>query len=641
MTDLFVLDDFSVDLDKDGTRVRLADSISLTVRRGETLCVVGESGSGKSVTFLSSVRLLEFSAPLVLSGSVRFEGRELLGLSQREMAGVRGRGIGLVFQEAMEALNPTKTIAAQLIEAYVVTHRENGGSRADREMLGEAARSAASLLEEVGMVDPDVVMRKYPHQLSGGMQQRVMIAMALIGDPAILIADEPTTALDVTVQAEILTLLKRLQRQRDMSCILITHDMGVASEVADRVAVMYAGQVVEVGPLKEVLASPLHAYSKALLECVPRPNKRLEGRMRSIRGGVPSPGHMPPGDRFAPRNPLATERDRSQSPPFRNLDGGRRMVRAWEPITEWTAEAIDSLTRDSQGVESRRATVTSEPVVTLASVSKTYGKVVRRTVGKSGVNAKWRPTREEGTRALRDIDLTVFAGEFFGIVGETGSGKSTLGKIIVDLEYADHGSQLEVAGFSLAQKRTFAAERELRKRVQMIFQNPQDSLDPRRTIGQAIAEPLHALTSLSRTETRTRVEEMIDAVGLAAGTIDKYPSEVSGGQRQRVAIARAIAPRPKVIVADEPTSALDVSVQGQILNLMLDLQAELGLTYVFITHNLSLITAVADRVGVMYRGELVEVATADDLLRGAQHPYTQSLLAANPDPFELPARQLP
>jgi oligopeptide/dipeptide ABC transporter ATP-binding protein len=480
------------------------------------------------------------------------------------------------------------------------------------------------------MVDPTEVMRKHPHQLSGGMQQRVMIAQALMGDPELLIADEPTTALDVTIQAEILQLLRRLQKDRNMSCVLITHDMGVASEMADRIAVLYAGQVIEVGPTESILAHPQHAYTKALLECVPRPNVRLDGRMRTILGSVPAPGTAIAGDRFAPRNPLATTRCLTEPPPVRISADGQRLVRSWQPVEAWTQEMVDILTSwDPEAARSRSAP-SDEPIIVLDGVNKTYAK--GRSAFSRGPRGKG-PRGDGGVRAVRDLRLTVYRGELFGLVGETGSGKSTLGKLVVDLERADPGSAINVAGFDLGAKRSHGEERELRRTIQMIFQNPQDSLDPRRTVAQAIAEPLKALTAMDKAARAVRIAEMLDAVGLPARMGERHAGELSGGQRQRVAIARALAPSPGVIVADEPTSALDVSVQGQVMNLLLDLQAEFGLTYIFITHNLSLITAVADRAGVMYRGELLEVASATELVAHPSHEYTQRLLAANPDPF--------
>ena len=613
---IFELSDLTVDIAVEGGHLELVDAVSLSVRAGEILCVVGESGSGKSVTMMAALRLMEFTSPIGIRGSARLGEDELLRLSQRQMSRIRGRRVGVVFQEAQDALNPTKTVASQLAEAYALSHglRSARGRRESRR--GDGLSAAVGLLHEVGL--DDRVLPLYPHQLSGGMQQRVMIAMALIGDPDLLVADEPTTALDVTVQAEILKLIRRLQRDRGIACVLVTHDMGVASVIADRIAVIYAGQVLEVGPRDVMLRAPQHAYTKALLECVPRPNTRLVGRMRTIPGQTPQPGKMPKGDRFAPRNALATERDLAEPPPIVWSADRTHMVRSWDPVEQWTDEAVNRLTGYAAGAGDApvNASARREPVVELKGVNKTY---------------------DAAHRAVKDLTLTINRGEFFGIVGETGSGKTTLGKLILDLERADPGSLITVAGHDLSHRRGLKAERALRREVQMIFQNPSGSLDPRRTVGESIAEPIRALTDLNRAGIQSRVRKLLDDVGLPQGAEGRYPSELSGGQRQRVVIARAVAPRPSVIVADEPTSALDVSVQGQVMNLLLDLQREFGLTYIFITHNLSLVTSVADRIGVMFRGDLVEVL--DSALPSAQpqHEYTRALMAANPDPFVSPA----
>ncbi|MEU8091627.1 ABC transporter ATP-binding protein [Micromonospora chalcea] len=631
---IFELSDLTVNLSVEGGQLGLTDAVSLSVAAGEILCVVGESGSGKSVTMMAALRLMEFTSPIDLLGSARLGEHELLRLSQRQMSRIRGRRVGVVFQEAQDALNPTKTVAHQLAEAYALSHdmRSVRGRRDSRR--GDGLSAAVGLLRDVGL--DERVLPLYPHQLSGGMQQRVMIAMALIGEPDLLVADEPTTALDVTVQAEILKLIRRLQRDRGIACVLVTHDMGVASVIADRIAVIYAGQVLEVGPREVMLRAPQHAYTKALLECVPRPNTRLVGRMRTIPGQTPQPGKMPKGDRFAPRNALATERDLTEPPPMVWSPDRTHMVRAWAPVTHWTDEAVNRLTGYTAdgGNTPVDAAARREPVVELKGVNKTYG--VTRQKDYHSIHEHGVPTQgrlASAHRAVQDLTLTIHRGEFFGIVGETGSGKTTLGKLIVDLERADPGSLLSVAGHDLSHRRGLAAERELRREVQMIFQNPSGSLDPRRTIGESIAEPIRALTELNRAAIQKRVRKLLDDVGLPRDAEKRYPSELSGGQRQRVVIARAVAPQPSVIVADEPTSALDVSVQGQVMNLLLDLQREFDLTYIFITHNLSLVTSVADRIGVMLRGELVEVLDPTAASAPPRHEYTRALMAANPDPF--------
>ncbi|HWL59884.1 MAG TPA: ABC transporter ATP-binding protein [Microbacteriaceae bacterium] len=627
MSALLRVTDFTVEVETDNGRLALAEEVGFAVRRGETLCIAGESGSGKSVTVLSIARLLEFTAPIRLSGSATLDGIDLVAQDQLEMSRLRGARIGVVFQEAMEALNPTMRIGAQLLEAFRLhAHPRRGVGRAELDRAGRA--KALSLLTEVGMADPEAVMTQYPHQLSGGMQQRVMIAMALVGDPDLLIADEPTTALDVTVQAEILRLLRRLQRQRDMACVLITHDLGIAAEMADRIAVMYAGEIIESGPVEQMLRRPQHPYTKALLECVPRPGVRVAGRLRTIPGAVPAPGAKPPGDRFAPRNALATERCHTEPPPV--LVDGDHMVRSWAPVTEWTPELVERLTGPEESPVDAARRAPGDAFLVLEHVNKTYARNARRQT----TRADRRGAADVSvTRAVMDLSLTIRRGELFGVVGETGSGKSTLGRLMLDLEKPDPGSRIRLGEIEYGRRRRRRAELELRREIQAVFQDPHGSIDPRQTVAQAITEPMRQLLPIGRAERGRRVLELLDAVGLPATTARKYASELSGGQRQRVAIARAIAATPKLIVADEPTSALDVSVQGQIVNLLLELQRELDLTYVLITHNLSLITSIADRVGVMQGGRLLEVADAETLLRSPGHEYTRRLLESNPDPF--------
>ena len=629
MTLAFELNDFSVYLESPSGRVCLVDAISIDVRRGETVCVVGESGSGKSVALLSSIRLLEYTAPVTFEGEVLLGEQNLLDLGQREMTRIRGNRIGVIFQEAMDALNPTQTIRSQLVEA----HRLNVGvGRRGSPGAMDPLRKAISLLEEVGIHEPETVLKSYPHQLSGGMQQRVMIAMALMGDPEVLIADEPTTALDVTIQADILRLLQRIQRERSMACIFVTHDMAVAATIASRIFVLYAGQVIESGPARSILTSPKHAYTKALLECIPKANTRFEGRMPTIRGAVPAPGSWPAGERFSPRNPLASDRSFSEPPPVSYSEGGAHMVRSWTPVETWTPELTAKLTgvQPVREQQPSRAVPSAEPVIELADVSKTYGRRSSRAVKRAAVE---RENERAPRRAVDGLDLTIFGNELFGIVGESGSGKSTLAKLILDLERPDPGSAITIQGRDITRNRSRADELAFRENIQMVFQNPLDTLNPRRSIEQSICEPLVNLQGMEQSSARVRAKELIDAVGLPSSYLGKHPNDLSGGQRQRIAIARALAPHPRIIVADEPTSALDVSVQAQIINLLLDLQLEFDLTLVMITHNLSLITSIADRIGVMYRGELVETLDGERLLSGEfAHPYTRRLLEANPAP---------
>lgn len=589
----------------------IVTDVEFSIQPGEVLCLVGESGSGKSVTALSLMRLLEFTSNVTVRGTANLGEVDVVSLDQDQLADIRGRRIAMIFQEAMEALNPGRRIGDQLIEA------------APRGQEKQASHNKAiGLLARVGLIDPEGAMQQYPHQMSGGMQQRVMIAMALMSDPELLLADEPTTALDVTIQADILTLLSELQRERGMSCIFITHDMGVAAEIADRIAVMYAGRIVEIGPVEQILRDPKHPYTAALLACVPRPGRSRGSELQTIPGSVPSPSLQVPGCRFAPRCDRAVDRCASDVPPLARVspqDGAEHRCACWNPVLKTDREVIPIEQRES------RANSYDDAIVSLSHVTKTYSRRAR-----SGNFArKAKGSAADDTVAVDDVSLRVFRGEIFGLVGESGSGKSTLGRLAAGLEAAT-GGDVHVDGVDLTAIRGRKAESQFRRKVQVVFQDPGGSIDPRWTVAQAIAEPLRALTDMSRSMRQSTVRDLVTSVGLPPSVLSRRAGEISGGQRQRVAIARAIAVGPDLVLADEPTSALDVSVQGQIVNLLRRLQSERNLTYIFITHNLGLVMTIADRIGVMYLGAIVEIATPDQLLRPS-HPYTQMLLDANPD----------
>ena len=598
------LADFSLTVLADDVETELVHEIGLSVAAGETLCIVGESGSGKTVTAMSVIRLLEFVAPVRTSGGILLDKVDITSLSSDEMREFRTGRIGMVFQEALDSLNPTQRIGKQLIEAFNPLDMMPGALRTAKGQ--QAARAKAEgLLAEVGLPDTDRIMRLYPHQLSGGMQQRVMIAMALMSDPVLLLADEPTTALDVTTQAEILQLFRRLQRERSMSCVFITHDMGVAAEISDRIAVMYGGRLVEVGTTRDVLTRPHHHYTRALLACVPQLGVRHADGLASIPGSVPSPRDVLPGCRYAPRCPAATEKCTTVEPELAASLGDTAFA-CWNPATAPLVLASTASDEDAA-----RLTTTERPTLVVDDVSKVFG-------------------RRRGVVAVDGVSLQIAPGEFFGLVGESGSGKTTLGRMIAALEHPTSGT-IAVGDHVHGAKGVTGDAREFRRSIQLIFQDPQSSLDPRHSIGRIIAEPLRELTDLRGAELDKRVAYLIDEVGLPAATKDKLPWQLSGGQRQRVAIARAIGPEPRLIVADEPTSALDVSVQGQVINILLELRREHDLSFLFITHNLSLVLSVADRVGVMRKGELVEVGHPADIVAHSTHPYTRQLLAANPD----------
>ena len=616
---LLEVNDLTVSLQSESGSTALVEDVTFSIDTGQTLCIVGESGSGKTVTAQTIIRLLEYVAPVQTTGRVAFDGVEVIEASQQQMAALRGMRIGMIFQECMEALNPTKRVGVQLREVWDYHHEARDAG------LGSSARERAlQMLRDVEMPDPEGCLDKYPHQLSGGMQQRAMIAMALMCEPELLIADEPTTALDVTIQAEILRRLRLLQRDRGMASLLITHDMGIAAELADVIAVMYAGRVVEMGEAGELLRAPRHPYTAGLLACVPRPGQRATGPMPTIPGNVPSPSHRPTGCRFAPRCPRATEQCTATEPPLQALSPGGHPVACWHPM-EVTAAAPGRAVAPAEAP----AGADGEPLVLLDDVSKIYAKGARASLGSRSRDAL--EALPDSVIAVDHVSLEMRRGELYGLVGETGSGKSTLGRLIGKLE-SPTGGEVSLDATDLSTIRGRRREKAFRRRVQMVFQDPYASIDPRYTVERVIAEPLRALTDQSRSECRARVRELLAEVGLPDHVADKRIDELSGGQRQRVAIARAMAVRPEVIVADEPTSALDVSVQGQVMNVMLALQREFGLTYLFISHNLNLVLSVADRVGVMYRGALVEDGPAVAMGQAPAHPYTAALLAANPDP---------
>jgi len=559
MTDLLDIDGLRVEFHTRHGVLTAARDVALNVARGEILGVVGESGAGKSTIGNAVMGLLE-PPGRVADGAVRLDGERIDGLGGEAMRRIRGRRVAMIFQDPLTSLNPLATISEQLVTT-MRTHLDLTEA--------EARARAVDLLTQVGIPEPGTRVDFYPHQFSGGMRQRVVIALALCAEPEVVIADEPTTALDVSIQAQILELLRRLVRDKGVGMIIITHDMGVIAEITDRVAVMYRGAVVETGPTAKILGDPDHDYTRSLISAVPRPDVKL--------------------DRF----PLVERIEAA---------GERRKI---DLATHWLGQRRDFGQRDG-------------PLLAVEDL-----QMVFRTGSVFGGG------RHE-TRAVDGVSFEIGDGEVFGLVGESGSGKSTIARLITDI-YRPTGGHIRFAGTDLTGIRDRRELNRHRRQMQMIFQDPYSSVNPRMKVRDIIAEPIrfHRLAESER-ETRQIVADLLDHVGLGAEVAVKYPHEFSGGQRQRISIARALATRPRFLICDEPTSALDVSIQAQILNLLKDLQEELGLTMLFISHDLPVIRQICDRVGVMRHGRLREVAGTEALFETPRDDYTRHLLELMP-----------
>ncbi|MDX6343335.1 MAG: peptide/nickel transport system ATP-binding protein ddpF [Trebonia sp.] len=582
-------------------KVHAVDGVSLTVDAGEAVGLVGESGSGKTMTGMSVMRLLPKGGSIT-GGSIRFAGNELTSLSEAAMRRLRGNEIALISQDPMSSLNPVRTIGSQLREAYRI--HVGGSHRA-------AGRRATEVLGMVGMPRPAERLDDYPYQFSGGMRQRAMIAIGLVCEPKLLIADEPTTALDVSIQAQILELIDQLRAQLSMGVLLITHDMGVIAGHTDRVAVMYAGKVVEQAATAALFSDPRHRYTEALFESMPTLEQDRAASLRTIPGMPPKLIGLALTCRFAPRCRFAGDDCTSEDPALRLVTPGHAHACLHPRQPGTPASAV--ITRRE------RAEVADEPLLELDSVVKRFSLRPQAPFQRGRV-----------VHAVSGVSLSVRAGETFGIVGESGCGKTTLGRMLVGLEQPTSGSVIFDGRELGAQRGTEFRRR--RRDLQIMFQDSAAALDPRMPVSALIAEPLAAQHIGTRRERQAMVTELLDAVGLPREAARRYPHEFSGGQRQRIAIARALALKPKVIVADEPVSALDVSVQAQILNLMRSLQDRYQLTYVVISHDLALLKYLADRIGVMYLGTLVEEGTSDEVYRAPRHPYTAGLIRAIPLP---------
>ncbi len=577
------------------------DGISLAISKGETFALLGESGCGKSATAQGIMRLLP-PAGRIFGGDIRLDGVSLLELAESEMRDVRGSRVAMIFQEPATSLNPVMTVGQQIGEV-LARHLGLSGEAARRRMI--------ELLQQVGIADPERRLDEYPFQFSGGMKQRVMIAIALAGEPDLLIADEPTTALDVTVQAQILDLLADLQRQRGMGILLITHDLGVVARMAHRVGVMYAGELVEVANREDFFIRPQHPYTQALFAALPDTSRRGRALM-TIPGQVPPLGKMPQGCRFADRCAHVMPQCRATSPEWQSAGETHRYRCFWHGAAEESASShpIGMADRGSAG----GAFLQVDDLKVHFPIRRGF---LQRVVGH--------------VRAVDGVSLNIPPGRTLALVGESGCGKTSVGKALLQLVPPTAGSvrvgSAELVGMKGRQLRA------VRRHIQMIFQDPFASLNPRLRVGEIIAEGMIALgEGEERKGASSAISALLKQVGLPDDAADRYPHEFSGGQRQRIAIARALAVQPELLVCDEPTSALDVSVQAQILNLLKRLQEDLGVAYLFITHNFAVVEYLANDIAVMYLGRIVERGSADEILRGARHPYTQALLSAVPVP---------
>lgn len=598
--------------------VDVVQSLDLDIPAGKTLCLVGESGCGKSVTAKSILQVLDHPGR-VSGGSINLrqpDGTVLdiarVNPSSPMMRHVRGADIAMIHQEPMTFLSPLYTIGNQISEALTL-HRKVG----KREARAEAIR----MLKQVGMPEPERRYDSYTFQLSGGQRQRAMIAMALINQPRLLIADEPTTALDVTTQANILDLLAQLQRDTGMAVLFITHDLGVVAEIADEVAVMYLGRIVERGPLREVLEHPKHPYTRGLLASMPRLDGDFKAPLRAIPGMVPPPALRPSGCPFHPRCDWARIDICTQKPVGDTELGGGQTVACHAYGPEAHLFTRTPIAAPAPVAAPRREEHGAAPLLTIRNLHKHFP-----------IRAGFFQRQIGAVKAVNDISLDIFPGETLGLVGESGCGKSTLGQTIVGLHRADSGSVVFRDGRAERDLRTArgAEARGLRTDIRMIFQDPTGSLNPRMRVRDIIGEVLQVNGGHSAAEIESRVQVLLEKVGLSPDYAERYPHAFSGGQRQRIAIARALASDPKLVIADEAVSALDVSVQTQIINMMKTLQAEMGLTYLFVSHDLGVIANISDRVAVMYAGRIVELGTTEAIFRNPRHPYTEALLAAIP-----------
>ena len=596
--------------------VEAVRDVSFEVKEGETIGLVGESGCGKSTIAFGIVNFLGPNGKIV-DGSVRFQGNELVGRSQEELKKLRGDRIAMVFQDPMQALNPSVRLGEQLAEV-LTCHSDISKDEAWERSIG--------MLKRVNMPDPENVMIRYTHQISGGQQQRVVIAMAMINNPALLIMDEPTTALDVTVEATVLDLIEELKDDFRAANIFITHNLGVVARVSDQLCVMYAGQMVEKGPVREVFHNPRHPYTMGLLACVPRLGEsKFESLLHPIRGRVPPPAERPRDECiFAPRCEYSTEKCREACP---NLT---------EITSEHQARCIYALEIDSRPLTSKRrrqdvqVRVEAQPdspqdtLLSFDDLKVYYPQESNSVVSLLGLGEK------RFIKAVDDVSARVSRGRTLGVVGESGCGKSTLVKGIIGLEPVTDGV-VEFLGLDITQP-VSARDTKLIQEMQMVFQNPDSTLNPSFSVGKQIARPIKRFKTVPKDQVRNEVVRLLEAVRLPASYYDRLPRQLSGGEKQRIGIARALASRPDLIICDEPVSALDVSVQAAVINLLLEIQQIFGSAMIFIAHDLSVVRFFSDDIAVMYLGQIVEIGPADAIYAPPYHPYTEALLSAVPIP---------
>jgi peptide/nickel transport system ATP-binding protein len=615
MAPLLQIEDLHTEIRLRSATVYALDGVSFTVEPGECLGIVGESGSGKTMTALSIMQLLPPGGHIT-GGQIQLDGKVISTLDDDAMRHVRGNEIGMIFQDPMTSLNPTMTIGDQIAET-VRLHRG-----ADKQT---ALARAVEVLGLVGMPRPAERIKSYPHELSGGMRQRVMIAIALACEPKLLIADEPTTALDVTIQKQILELIDDLRRRLGMAVILVTHDLGVIAGRADRAVVMYAGRVMEETSTLRLFGNPRHPYTEALFEALPEKITDVSGRLYNIPGQPPDLTRPPAGCKFAARCRYAQDRCREDEPALGG-NGLDHRYRCFFPV----GRASDDTEAAVLAAVERAPDRTAKPLAADAKPLLAIEHLVKDFPVTSGL-----VQRKIGTvSAVADVSFSIPPGQTFGMVGESGCGKTTVGRLIVGLERANSGAIVldgqDLAGLGTRERRRRGSK------AQLMFQDSYASMDPRMRVGPILREPLAIQNIGTRREQQVKIDAMLDEVGLPRASVERYPHEFSGGQRQRLGLARALVLSPKLLVADEPVSALDVSIQAQILNLMQDLQRDLGLTYLFISHDLSVVRYMSDTIGVMYLGKLVEVGPADDVYYQPAHPYTKGLIDAIPiaDPRE-------